>query len=177
MAKITISVIATTGPVGPLYQLVDNLNNQNSEVSIGRSIDGLDSIIDDSDASAEQKMIIDEVTILDILAENGQIENYLFGIRQPSASATTDIPVGVPSRTFILGAVKNFSQWFASNADVWSNNVTDEIIYFNSPNPSDSVILTASESELIRQLDPDTFSFMTVDEVLTEVALPNWIKL
>ena len=162
---------------GTLYPLVDDLTNLNSEVSNTRDENGDNLIIDDSGASSEQKLEIDEANILAILAVDGEIENYLFGIRQPSASASLDVPVGVPSRTFILGEIKTFARWYASNADVWLNTVTDEIIYYNSPNPSDGVILTASECEIIRQLDTGTYSFLTVAEVQAEVAGPNWAKL
>ena len=176
MTLITIPVDeAKSG--GSLYTLVDDLTNLNSEVSNTRDESGDNLIIDDSGASSEQKLEIDEANILAILAAGGEIENYLFGIRQPSASASIDVPVGVPSRLFILGAVKNFSQWFASNADVWLNEVTDEIIYYNSPNPSDGLILKASECEIIRQIDTGTYSFLTVAEVQTIILDPNWTKL
>ncbi len=162
---------------GSLYPLVDDLTNLNSEVSNTRDESGDNLIIDDTGASSEQKLEIDEANILAILAVGGEIENYLFGIRQPSASATLDVPVGVPSRLFILGAVKMFSQWFASNASVWLNNVTDEIIYYNQPNPSDAIILTASESEIIRQIDTGTYSFLTVAEVQAIIVDTDWVKL
>ena len=178
MTKIIISVIATTGPSGPLYQLVDNLNNQNSEVSIGRSEDSLDVIIDDSSASSEQKLVIDEANILAILAENGEIEDYVFGIRAPLSSANTIVPVGIPIRTNISGVPRDFQDWFVpQSAEVWKNTVLGEFIYHNNPNPSGLPYLLASEADIIRQLDPDTFSFMTLAELETEVALPNWTKL
>ena len=176
MTQITIPVDeAKSG--GTLYTLVDDLTNLNSEVSNTRDESGDNLIIDDIGASSEQKLEIDEANILAILASGGEIENYLFGIRQPSASATLDVPVGVPSRLFILGAVKDFSQWFASNADVWLNDTTDEIIYYNSPNPSDSLILKASEAEIIRQIDTGTYSFLTVAEVQAIIVDTDWVKL
>lgn len=174
MSIITIPVIEAQNG-GALYTLVDDLTNLNSQVS--RIRDNSNLIIDDFGADPEQKIQIDETVLLSILINGGNTSDYLFGIRQPSASATIDVPVGVPSRLFILGAVKDFSQWFASNADVWLNDTTDEIIYYNRPNPSDSIILTASESELIRQIDTVNYSFMTVAEVQAEVAGPNWTKL
>ncbi len=178
MSVITIPVIAATGPSGTLYELVDNSTNLNSEVSRTRSIDGLNLILDDTNASTEQKITVDETNILAILAAGGDIENYLFGIRQPGNSTINlDVPVGVPSRQFITQAVKSFSQWFANNADVWLNTVLDELLYFNQPNPSDGIILTASESELIRQIDTGTFSFLTVAEVQTLIQDTNWVKL
>jgi hypothetical protein len=174
MTKITIPVDSAKNG-GALYILVDDLSNLNSEVSKTRDNGIL--IIDDVNASPDQRLVIDEATILSILAETGDIEGYLFGIKQPSASATIDVPVGVPARTFILGAVKNFSQWFANNADVWLNNVTNEILYFNQPNPSDSIILKASEAELIRQIDTGTYSFLTVAEVEALIVNTDWVKL
>ena len=175
MTKITIPVDSAKNG-GALYILVDDLSNLNSEVSKTRDNGTL--IIDDSSASPDQKLEIDEATILSILAETGgDIEGYLFGIKQPSSSANLDVPTGVPSRLFILGAVKMFSQWFASNADVWLNSVTNEILYFNQPNPSDSIILKASESELIRQIDTLNYSFLTVAEVQALIVNTDWVKL
>ena len=178
--KIIIPITATTGPSGLLYDLVDNLTNQNSAVQKVRVGTNLE--ISDEGVPPEQELVIDEVNILAILAEGGEIEGNLFGIRQPSASASIDVPVGVPSRTFILGEVKTFARWYASNADVWLNNVTDEIIYYNSPNPSDSLILKASEADIIRQIDTLNYSFLTVAEVQEivnpeGVPDPNWVKL
>ena len=174
MSKITVPQ-ATAEVGGALHDIIYNGTVLNTEVE--NTISNGIRIVDDINASSGQKLVIDETNILAILAEGGEIEDYLFGIRQPSTSATIDVPVGVPSRTFILGEVKTFARWYASNADVWLNTTTDEIIYYNSPNPSDGVILTASESELIRQIDTVNYSFMTIAEVQTEVAGPNWTKL
>ena len=183
MTKIIIPIAATTGPGGALYSLVDNLSNQNSEVE--KTQEGTNLVIDFTNVvKTENKLNADEAVILSILAESGDIENYLFGIRQPSASASIDVPVGVPARTFILynlnplpQYIKNFGEWFSNNASVWLNNVTDEIIYYNQPNPSNAIILKASESELIRQIDTGTYSFLTVAEVQTIILDPNWVKL
>ena len=176
MAKITIPIVATTGPGGALYNLVDNLSNQNSEVE--KTQEGTDLVIDYTNVvKPENKLNSDESVILSILAEGGDIEDYLFGIRQPSASATLDVPGGVPLRLFILGDVRNFSEWFANNADVWLNEVIDEIIYYNNPNPSGGPILKASEAEIIRQIDTGNYSFLTVAEVQAIVVDPNWVKL
>ena len=183
MTKITIPIAATTGPGGALYSLVDNLSNQNSEVE--KTQEGTDLVIDYTNVvKPENKLNADESVILSILAESGDIENYLFGIRQPSASASLKVPEGVPLREFILygtdpvaANLRNFSQWYSNNADVWLNDVTDEIIYYNNPNPSGGPILTASEAEIIRQIDTVNYSFLTVEEVQAIVLDPNWVKL
>ena len=174
MTKITIPVDSAKSG-GALYNLVDDLSNLNSEVSKKR--EGTTLIINDDVASSEQKLEIDETNILSILAVGGEIDDYLFGIKQPISSATIDVPVGVPSRVFILGDIKNFSQWFANNAEVWLNNVTNEFIYYNIPNPSDGLILKASEAELIRQIDINNYSFLTVAEVQALIVENDWVKL
>ncbi len=174
MSKITVPQ-ETAEVGGNLFDVVYNGSILNSEVA--NTLENGNRIIDDTNASAGQKLVIEEATILEILTEGGEIENYLFGIRQPSASATVDVPVGVPLRTFILGDVRNFSEWFANNADVWLNDTTNEIIYYNNPNPSGGPILKASEAEIIRQIDTVNYSFLTVAEVQAEVAGPNWTKL
>ena len=181
--KITLTIASTTGPGGPLYQMVDNLRNQNSEVEMTQ--EGTNLIIDYSNVvKSENRLNADEAIILDILANDGDIENYLFGIRQPSASAGLKVPEDVPMREFILynlnpvpANLKNFGQWFGGNASVWLNNVTSEIIYYNQPNPSNSIILTASESKLIKDIDEVNYTFLTVAEVQTIVLDPNWVKL
>ena len=185
MTKITIPVLAYN-TVPEIYKLVDDSTNLNSQAL--KYVEGDTLIVDYSGVTkAENKFNGDESVILAILDNGGTIENYLFSIRQPSASAAIDVPEGVPSRLFILGEIKNFSQWFAKNASVWLNETTDEIIYDNQPNPSDSVILTGAQSEIIRQLDPNaddetpenrTYFFVTISERQAIVdADPNWVKL
>ena len=174
MSKIIIPA-ATAEVGGNLFDLVYNGSILNSEVA--NTLENGNRIIDDANASAGQKLVITESGIIEILAEGGEIENYLFGIRQPSASAALDVPEGVPLRLFILGDVRNFSEWFSNNADVWLNEVNDEIIYYNNPNPSGGPILKASEAEIIRQIDTVSYSFLTVAEVQAIVLDPNWVKL
>ena len=186
MSKIIIPA-ATAEVGGTLFDLVYNGSILNSEVA--NTLENGNRIIDDTNASAGQKLVITEEGILEILAEGGDIENYLFAIRQPSASASLKVPEGVPLREFILwnlnpvdANIKNFGQWYSLNADVWLNEVIDEIIYYNNPNPSGGPILKASEAEIIRQIDTDNNSFLTVAEAqaITSpggVPDPNWVKL
>ena len=175
MTKITIPVDSAKNG-GNLYTMVDDLTNLNSEVSRTRNNDNL--IINDELASPEQKLEIDETNILAILAEiGGEIENYLFGIKAPLTSANIDVPVGVPLRTNKVGDVKTFKDWFLPSSEVWKNTGTGELIYYNNPDPSGHANLLASEAELIRQIDINNYSFMTVAEVQIEVALQNWVKL
>ena len=188
--KVTIPQIAATGPGGALYDLVDNLSNINSEAVKYPEGDNL--IIEFPDnIKDENKFRGDQDIILSILDNSGEIEGYLFGIKQPSASVGIDVPIGVPLRLFKGDGVRNFLQWFANNAQTWINNVTDEIMYYTDPNPSGVSILKASEAEIIRQLDPNaddpdqethTFSFLTVAEVQEIVKPggipdPNWEEI
>lgn len=181
MTKIIIP--AETAEVGgTLFDVVYNGSILNSEVS--NTLENGNRIIDDTNASSGQKLVISAATILEILSEGGEIENYLFGIRQPSASASLKVPEDVPLREFILwnkdpvaANITNFGQWYSLNADVWLNEVTDEIIYYNNPNPSGGPILKASEAEIIRQIDTNVYSFLTVAEVQAIVTDPNWVKL
>ncbi|MCK5614148.1 hypothetical protein KAR91_70440 [Candidatus Pacearchaeota archaeon] len=185
MAIITIPISAAKNG-GALYTLVDDLSNLNSEVLKYPEGDNL--IIDYSGVTRpENKFNGDEAVILAILDNGGTIENYLFAIRQPKASASIEVPEGVISRTFLRGVVKIFDYWFGSGASLWLNNVTNEIMYHNQPNPADSKILTGAQSEIIRQLDPNaddpdpenrTYFFVTIGEAQAIVdADPNWVKL
>ena len=171
MAVITIpKEAAEVG--GNLFDLVYNGSVLNSEVA--DIIAGTNRIIDDTNASPSQKLIIDEAGILEILAEGGKIEDYLFGIKQPSSSVSLDVPEGVPLRLFKGGGVRNFLQWFANNAQTWINNVTDEIMYYTDPNPSGVSILKASEAKIIKDIDPINYTFYTIAEV-QEIVKPGGI--
>ena len=175
MTKITIPVDSAKSG-GALYTLVDDLSNLNSEVSKTR--DNRNLIIDDGPATSEQKLEIDEQTIIDILGETGgQIEDYLFGIRAPLSSANVVVPVGVPLRTNKVGDVKTFKDWFLPSSEIWKNTVLNELIYYNNPNPSGSPNLKASEAELIRQIDVTKYSFLTVAEVQALIVDTDWVKL
>ena len=165
---------------GALHTLAINLTVTNSQVDI--TTQGSISTIDDENARAEQKVTPDEATILSVLAVGGEIEDYLHGIRAPisggNSIAGLDVPDGVPQDTFIfpLGNKRTILQWFANNAEVWKKDDNSEIIFYNNPLPSGGVVLKASESELIRQMDTVNISFMTVEEVQTEV-VTGWTKL
>ena len=175
--KITIPEIAYQN-VPDIYKIVDDLANINSQALKYREGDNIivefpDNIKDENKFKGDQDMI------LLILDNGGQIENYLFGIKQPSSSAGIDVPVGVPLRLFKGDGVRNFLQWFALNSQTWINNVTDEIMYYTDPNPSGVAILKASEAKLIKDIDPENFTFHTISEVQEilkpgGVTDPNW---
>jgi len=175
MTKITIPVTAAQNG-GALYTLVDDLTNTNSEVI--KYPDGANLIIEfPANARPENKFKGDQSVILAVLAEGGEIEDYLFGIKGPISAANVQVPVGVPLRLNILQEARVFKDWLDNNADAWKNTTDSEIIFYNNPSPSRSIILKASEAELIRQINTANYSFLTIDEVQTEVAGPNWVKL
>lgn len=174
MTKIIIPA-ATAEVGGALFDLV--YNGAVLKTDVKNKLENGKRIIDDSNASPDQKLVIDEAQILEILAEGGEIENYLFGIKAPLSSSNIDVPEGVSLRLNIVDEVRNFKNWFSNNAGVWKNTTTGELIYYNNPNPSGGPILKASEAEIIRQLDTNMFSFLTVAEVQAEVADSDWVKL
>jgi len=177
MTKITIPIDSAKGPSGTLFDLANNVSILFDQIK-KEPIDDTFFVMDDEGASPLQKLVVDQINILAILAETGgEIEDYLFGIRGPISAANDVVPVGVPLRKNILGDVKVFKDWFLPGAEVWTNNTLNEIIYYNNPNPSGSPNLKASEAEIIRQLDIATYSFMTVAEVQAEVILAGWNKL
>ena len=172
MAKVTIPA-ASAQNGGNLYILVDDLTNLNSEVTRTRDNDNL--ILDDANASAAQKIQMDEATILSVLAESGDSEGYLFAVRVPISVSNTAVPVGVPLRTNIVGDVKVFKDWFLPDSEVWLKDDNSELIFYTDPNPPANVLLKASEAELIRQIDTVNYSFLTTEEASTEVA-SGWTK-
>jgi len=174
MAKITIPVDSAKNG-GDLYTLIDDLTNLNSQVSKTR-ING-DLIVNDAGAETEQKIEIDQATFLSILAETGEVEEYLAGIRMPASFATIDIPAGLPFRTNVLGGVRTFTEWFLDGAEVWIKGDNTEFIFYTNPAPSvNQNGLTGSQMEIIRQLDTVNISIMTVAEVQAEVA-SGWNKV
>lgn len=176
--KITIPIVAYD-TVPEIYKLVDDLTNLNSKVNRVRSLDRQTLIVDDFSAPPEQELVLDEATILTILDNGGDIEDYLFAIKQPISSGSMEVPADVPSRGFIYppGSIRTFTQWFSGNASVWINTVSNEFMYYNQPNPSDGLILKASEANIIRQIDTVNYSFLTIAEVQALIVDTDWVKL
>ena len=174
MTKIIIPVDSAKNG-GNLYTLVDDLSNLNSEVSKTRDNGNL--IIDDDTASAEQKLEIDAATLLSILQEGGQVQEYLMAVRAPNALAMQDVPAGVPYRTNVLGQTRIFLNWFLDGAEVWTENAGNEFIFYTNPAPSlGAQGLTASEIEIIRQLDVANITVLTVAQAQAVVA-SGWNKV
>ena len=176
MTKITIPVDSAKSG-GNLYTLVDDLTNLNSEVSKTRDNGNL--IINDNAASSEQKIIIDQATLLSILAEGGEVTEYLMGIRMPSTFSATDVPAGLPWRVNVLGTTRRFRDWFLDGAEVWIKVGGDEFLFYTNPAAglaSPSEYLTGSQMEIIRQLNTVTITILTVSEVQTLVA-SGWNKV
>ena len=174
--KITIPVNSAKAG-GNLYELVDDLTNLNSEVS--RTRDNGNLILNDNIASQAQKMTMDQATLLSILSEGGELEEHLMGIRIPSTFSNTSVPVGLPYRTNVLGAVRTFTNWFLNGAEVWIKVGGAEFIFYTNPAAglaSPSQYLKGSEMEIVRQLNTATITILSVEEVAALV-VSGWNKV
>lgn len=163
---------------GNLYTLVDDLTNLNSQVVKTQSNDIL--TIDDTDVVPDQKIVMDQATLLSILAEpNGEMTEHLMAIRATNVLAGTLVPAGLPIRQFADGTVVTFIQWFLPGAELWDEDGGNDIIFYTNPaaglaSPAD--YLTGSQMEIIRQLDIIDYSILsTVDaDVITAT---GWTKV
>jgi len=176
MAKITVPVTSAQNG-GNLYALIDDLTNLNSQVTRIRDNGSL--VIDDTEADGFQKLNTDQVQLLEILAETGELEEHLMGIHGNNTLANTLVPVGLPIRTNALGDVKVFKDWFLPGSELWTEDAGTGIAFLTNPAaglsaPSD--YLTGSQMEIIRQLDVVNYSILTVDE-LTALTASGWTKV
>jgi len=176
MSLITIPVVAAQNG-GNLYTLVDDLTNLNSEVSRLRQNDDL--LIDDIEASVSIE--IDETLLLSILAEGGEVEQYLFAVNAPLSLGVTPVPAGVPYRDNAINEVKQFKDWFLFGSELWINNTTSRIIFYSNPLGAQADIsqyLKGSEVKLIKDVDSANINILTLDEAQAAiVADPDFVKV
>jgi len=175
MAKIILPISSVqTG--GNLKNWFQDRVDVNTELTVNRSNGSV--IINDINASTEQKIVLTQQELLDILAESGEVEEYLAGIRMPKSFGTTDVPSGLPFRLNVIDVVRKFKDWFLDGAEVWFENSGDELIFYTNPAgglASISEYLKASEMEIIRQLDTINITILTISEVQSTVAT-GWTK-
>jgi hypothetical protein len=175
--KITLAVDSAKNG-GNLYTLVDDLTNLNSQVAKSQENDIL--TIDDTNATLEQKIPMDQATLLSILAEpNGEISEHLMAIRATNVLAGTLVPAGLPIRQFADGSVVTFIQWFLPGAELWDEDGGNDIIFYTNPAAGLAAItdfLTGSQMEIIRQLDTINYSILSTEDA-DVITATGWTKV
>ena len=167
--KITIPISAALNG-GSLYILVDDLTNTNSGISKSTLGDNL--VIEDN-PNIPIKM--DQATLLQILAEGGEIQDHLMAIKVPTSMANTTVPVGVPYRENVIGNARSFAEWFLYGAQVWIDGPGGFFIFYTNPLGSASAqgsYLKASEMSLIRDLDTASIEILSTDEATIQIEDP-----
>lgn len=171
MAKITIP-LSSVQITGTLHDWFYNNVQLNSEISNQPS--GGNLMI--NDINATNKLVLSQVQILNILTAGGEVEEYLAGIRAPNSLAGVTVPSGLPDHETIIENPKNFEQWISNRAELWTEDAGDEFIFYTNPHArSRDEYLTASQMEIIRQLNTTDITILTVAEVQAVVA-SGWTK-
>lgn len=172
--KITIpnSSILVGGNLETWYLNTTRVNN-----TLSITPNNGDMIINDANTSF--KIILNQAELLAILAEGGEVEEAVFGIRCPNTLANQSVPVSLPYHTNILGDVDLFKNWFGEGSEVWREDAGDEFIFYNNPigrNAALSDYLKGSQIEIIRQLDGVNITILAVAEVAAVVS-SGWTKV
>lgn len=171
MAKLTIPLTAVQIG-GNLRDWFYNNVVLNSEITY--KPEGANLVVNDDFAT--NKLVMNQQAIINILAEGGEVSEYLAGIRAPNTLGAVTVPVGLPERTNILGQTVNFLNWFSNKAELWVEDVGDEFIFYTNPFAgSVDKYLTASQMEIIRQINTGTITILTVAEVQAVVE-SGWTK-
>lgn len=178
--KLKLSVsYAKTG--GALHTLANDLSIVNSGVL--KEPDENDEtilIIDDDAAPPSQKLKMDQTQLLEILTDpNGEMSEYIMGIRVPNTYATQPVPDGLPIQKNALGEVRLIKDWFLPGSVIWQEDGGDEFIFYTNPAgglASKSDYLTGSQIEILRQVDIVNHFILSVEEVAVIVA-SGWTQV
>lgn len=176
--KILIPIdSAKTG--GALHAMADDLSIVNSGVLKEPTSEDM-LLIDDTLAPTQQKLDMDQVRLLQILAvPTSDMFEYIMGIRVPSALANDPVPPDIPFRKNALGEVRLFKDWFLPGSEIWTENNGDEFIFYTNPAGSLASVadyLTGRQMEIIRQLDVSNNFILSVTEVQAIVAT-GWTQI
>jgi len=174
--KITIPVSAALNG-GSLYTLIDDLTNTNSGITKQTINGGTNLEVTDSDLIPVN---MTQATLIQILAEGGEVENRIMAIKAPISLSNAPVPAGVPYRTNAVGDVKNFKDWLLFGSELWINTTDSLVLFYTNPLGSqadESQFLKGSEIELIRQIDTINNFILSIDEAQVELANPNYVKV
>ncbi len=116
-----------------------------------------------------------------ILAETGEVEEYLMAVRSPISIMSTDVPDTLPK---YLGlddtgtlVAKTFSAWFNTGVELWKKDDDSEIIFYTNPFAGNaSSYLKGSEIKIINDLGAPV-SILTIADATTLIDAGGWNKL
>lgn len=134
----------------------------------------------DTTATAIDNFDLSITDVADILAEGGEVSEYLMAVRAPIALLDTDVPVGLPKRTTLDGTAtevpKQFKNWFVPGAEIWKKDDDTEIIFYTNPfAANENQYLTGSEISIINAISPSV-TILTITDAEIETAT-GWEKL
>lgn len=111
-----------------------------------------------------------------ILAQGGEVEEYLMAIIAPKTLFGDIVPDGLPKRLTFNGETKTFDMWLVPSAEVWLKDDDTQIIFFTNPFAgNEGSYLTGSEVKLIHDISAQVRA-ITVGAA-NELTATGWEKL
>ena len=130
-------------------------------------------------ASDDFKLSIGEVN--NILAQGGEVYEYLMAISANIAIMSTDVPATLPNYqklddTGTLVA-KQFSDWLVPGAEVWKKDDNTRVLFYTNPFAGNAnSYLKGSEIKIINDINPAAIDVLTIADAQALVAT-GWTKL
>ncbi len=161
---------------GNLHTLALNLVLNNSDVT--RTPNETTTTYDDTDAGVSSKIPMDQATLLDVLTYGGEMTEHIMYIQATDTIAGTSVSSSLPRHTFLLGAVKDYGEWFGQDSEVWTEDPGTGVLFSTNvfaENAFDEY-LKGSEMEIIRQLD--TINYFILNETEKDaLTASGWNKV
>ena len=159
---------------GALADLAINLTQTNSDIAI--TSDATHVIYDDTNAGILNKIEINQATLIDVLAASGNVTEHIMYLKVTDTIVNTTVPVDIPKRTFRLGAIKNFGEWFPSDSEIWTENPGTGVLFSTNAFASNALseYLTGEEMDIIRLLDDVNYSILNEEEKTALIDGGGW---
>ena len=111
-----------------------------------------------------------------ILANGGEVYEYLMAIRAPYAILETNVPAGLPKNVYFDGAAKTFRAWFSYGAEVWIKDDNTEVIFYTNPFAgNENLYLKGSEIKIIHDISAQVNAITIADA--EGITLTGWTKI
>lgn len=170
MSKVTIPLIAV--------EIGGTLNSWYYNNCVLRS--DVVKTTDDVNATAADSFEFSLADVASILAEGGEVSEYLMAVQSPIALLDTDVPEGLPNRLTLDGTAtevaKQFKNWLVPGAEIWVKDDDTEILFYTNPFAGGvSQYLKGSEISIINSI-AGTVSILTIANAELETST-GWTKL
>ncbi len=135
---------------------------------------------DDDNANASDNFNLSLSEVANILAESGEVYEYLMAVKAPIAILDADVPNDLPNNKTMDGTAsevaKQFKNWLVPNAEIWKKDDDTEILFYTNPFAGNSSsYLTGSEIAIINNISA-AVEILTVASAEIETAT-GWTKL